>query len=38
VASAAMKVDADGRFQPARTATGSDVLSAIARLQQLGER
>jgi hypothetical protein len=38
VAAAAMKADADGRFQPARTATGSDVLSAVARLQQLGER
>jgi hypothetical protein len=33
-----MKTDADGRFQPARIATGSDVLAAVARLQQLGER
>ena len=38
VASAAMKSDADGRFQAARPATGSDVLSAVARLQQLGAR
>jgi tetratricopeptide (TPR) repeat protein len=38
VASAAMKTDADGRFQPARVATGPDVLAAVARLQQLGER
>jgi tetratricopeptide (TPR) repeat protein len=38
VASGAMKTDSDNRFQPARTATGPDVLSAVARVQQLGER
>ena len=38
VASAAMKTDPDGRFAPTRAATGSDVLAAVARLQQLGAR
>ena len=38
VTSGAMMADPGGRFQPARAATGSDVLAAVARLQQLGER
>jgi tetratricopeptide (TPR) repeat protein len=37
VASEAMKTDEGGRFQPAKAATGSDVLAAVARLHQLGE-
>jgi tetratricopeptide (TPR) repeat protein len=35
VASGAMSVDADGRFAPTRPATGQDLSSAIARIEQL---
>ena len=37
-ASGAMSPDADGRFRPAASATGAEVLAVIARLQQLGAR
>ena len=38
VASGAMSADPDGRFRPTASATGPDVLTVIARLQQLGAR
>jgi Tfp pilus assembly protein PilF len=38
IAAGAMKADESGRFQPARPATGAEVLAAINRVDQLGAR
>lgn len=37
-AAGAMNVDADGRFWPARPASGEDLVAAVARLRQLAGR